>query len=164
MDKAQERPIRIRFARQGDLSRVNELRKQVNDVHAAGKPEIFKSEFSQELRDRIFAVWNDPDRRILLAEVDGVAAGFAHLHCVNRSETPYAVARTFLDIEEFGVDAAYRRQGVATALIDYIRAFAKHNGFHRLELNMWEFNQGALAFYEAVGFSTYRRFMEMDLD
>lgn len=30
----------------------------------------------------------------------------------------------------------------------------------RLELNMWEFNAGALAFYEACGFSTYRRYLE----
>lgn len=164
MGEKQHSSILIRFAREEDLPRVNELRRQVNDVHAAGKPEIFKPEFSQELRDRIYAIWNDPDRELLLAEVDGAAVGFAHLHRVHRPETPYAVARSFLDIEEFGVDAAYRRQSVATALIDHIRAYAKEQGFHRLELNMWEFNQGALAFYEAVGFATYRRFMEMDLD
>ena len=27
--------------------------------------------------------------------------------------------------------------------------------------NMWEFNQDALAFYEAAGFKTFRRYMEM---
>ena len=31
---------------------------------------------------------------------------------------------------------------------------AKEKGFHRIELNMWEFNQDALAFYEAAGFQT----------
>ena len=30
----------------------------------------------------------------------------------------------------------------------------------KLELDMWEFNDGALKFYESVGFITYRRFME----
>ena len=29
---------------------------------------------------------------------------------------------------------------------------------------MWEFNQGALAFYENAGFTTYRRFMELWVD
>ena len=28
---------------------------------------------------------------------------------------------------------------------------------------MWEFNQGAIAFYESVGFETYRRYMEIML-
>ena len=39
--------------------------------------------------------------------------------------------------------------------------FAKEKGFSRIELNMWEFNQDALAFYEAAGFKTFRRYMEM---
>ena len=26
---------------------------------------------------------------------------------------------------------------------------------------MWEFNRDALAFYEAVGFKTYRRYLEL---
>ena len=38
---------------------------------------------------------------------------------------------------------------------------AKEKGFSRIELNMWEFNQDALAFYEAAGFKTFRRYMEM---
>jgi len=36
-------------------------------------------------------------------------------------------------------------------------------GFDRIELNMWEFNEGALRFYESVGFKTYRRYMEFEL-
>ena len=71
--------------------------------------------------------------------------------------------RDFLDIDEFGVDSRFRRQGVASALVRFIRDWAEQNGFRRLELNMWEFNRGALAFYEAAGFTTYRRYMEMDL-
>jgi GNAT superfamily N-acetyltransferase len=40
---------------------------------------------------------------------------------------------------------------------------AKEKGFDRIELNMWEFNRDALAFYESVGFETYRRYMEIML-
>ena len=36
-------------------------------------------------------------------------------------------------------------------------------GFDRVELNMWEFNSSALEFYEAMGFRTYRRYMELKL-
>ena len=71
--------------------------------------------------------------------------------------------RELLDIDEFCVDEAYRRQGIATELIGFIRDYAKEEGFARLELNMWEFNGGALACYEAAGFRTYRRYMVMDL-
>ena len=46
-------------------------------------------------------------------------------------------------------------------MIRFIREWAKEQGFRRIELNMWEFNRGALAFYEAAGLATYRRYMEV---
>ena len=70
--------------------------------------------------------------------------------------------RDFLDIDEFGVDISFRRQGIAAAMIRFIRDYAREKGFQKLELNMWEFNRDALAFYEAAGFTTYRRYMEIN--
>ena len=40
--KEQSKQIIIRFAKENELARVNELRKQVNDLHVEGKPEIFR--------------------------------------------------------------------------------------------------------------------------
>ena len=156
--------MEIRFAKEADLSRVNELRKQLNDLHVAGKPEIFRPGFPKELADYVYAIFDDPDRKIVVAERDGVVCGFAVLHHVVRPETPYMFERDYLDVDEFGVDGQVRRQGVGTALIAFIRAYAKARGFRRIELNMWEFNQEALKFYESIGFSTYRRYMEFTVD
>ena len=150
-----------RFAREDDLPRVNELRRQVNDLHVAGMPEVFKPGFPPELRDYIFAIWDDPKKEIVVAEREGVICGFAVLQHVVRPETPFKLKMDFLDIDEFGVDAACRRQGVGLEMVAFIRDYAREKGIRRLELNMWEFNQDALAFYEAAGFSTYRRYMEM---
>jgi ribosomal protein S18 acetylase RimI-like enzyme len=96
-----------------------------------------------------------------VAVKDGTICGFAVLHHINRPENPFMKERDFLDIDEFCVDEAFRRQGIASEMIAFIREFAKEKGFHRIELNMWEFNQEALAFYEAAGFQTFRRYMEM---
>ena len=46
-------------------------------------------------------------------------------------------------------------------MVRFIRDYAKEQGYHRIELNMWEFNREALAFYEAAGYTTFRRYMEM---
>ncbi len=154
--------MQIRFAVDSDLPGINALRKQVNDLHVAGKPDVFKSGFSDELRDYIHVIRKDPEQRIVVAEDEsGILCGFAVLHHINRPENPFMYERDFLDIDEFGVDEAYRRRGIATAMIAFIRKFAVENDFHRIELNMWEFNQDALAFYEASGFTTFRRYMEM---
>ena len=153
--------MEIRFAKEDELDRVNELRKQVNDLHVAGKPEVFKPGFCDELRNYIHAIYNDPEQWIAVAAEKGTICGFAVLHHIHKPENPFMYERDFLDIDEFCVDEAYRRQGVASAMIRFIRDFAKEQGYHRIELNMWEFNEGALAFYEAAGFTTFRRYMEM---
>ena len=41
----------IRFAKENELIQVNELRKQVNDLHVEGKPEVFKPGFNKKLQD-----------------------------------------------------------------------------------------------------------------
>ena len=153
--------VTVRFAREEDLERVNELRKEVNDVHTAGKPEIFKPGFGPELRDYIHAIMEDPAKKIAVAETDGEIRGFAVLNHIVRPENPFMYERDYLDIDEFGVDSRCRRQGIAAAMIRFIRGWAADNGFSRIELNMWEFNRGALAFYESAGLTTYRRYMEM---
>ena len=153
--------MEIRFAKEDELERINVLRKQVNDVHVAGKPEVFKPGFCEELQNYIYAIWQDPEQDIVVADKDGELCGFAILHHIYKPENPFMYVRDFLDIDEFCVDVNHRREGIATALIDFIKKYAKEKGYHRLELNMWEFNEGALAFYEAAGFETFRRYMEM---
>ena len=96
--------MNIRFANQNDLDSVNALRKQVSSLHAAGKPEVFKPEFSQEVRDFLFQIWNDPEQEIVVAERDCQVCGYAVLHHINRPENPAKWEQDFLDIDEFGVD------------------------------------------------------------
>lgn len=155
--------MEIRFAREEELDQINKLRKQVNDLHVEGKPEIFKPGFSPEMRDHIYQVRSDPEQRIVVAEQNGTICGYAVLHHIVRPESPVKLAYEYLDIDEFGVDAACRRRGIATRMIAFIRDYAGSEGIDRIELNMWEFNRDALAFYESVGFATYRRYMEMKL-
>jgi len=153
----------IRFAKYDELARVNELRKQVNDVHTKGEPQIFKKGFPEELQNYIYSVFDNPLKKIVVYESDGIICAFAVIHHITKTETPFMYERDYLDIDEFGVDEAFRRKGIATEMINFIRDYAKNEGFSRLELNMWEFNKGALEFYEAVGFATYRRYMNINL-
>lgn len=151
----------VRLAKKEELDEINKLRKQINDIHVEGKPEVFKEGFNDELRDFIFAIWEDPEQDIIVADADGMICGFAVVHHIFKPENPFMYERDFLDVDEFCVDENFRRQGVASALVSFIKDYANEKGLHRIELNMWEFNQGALAFYEAAGFKTYRRYMEM---
>lgn len=153
----------VRFAEERDIPRINELRRQVNELHAAGRPDIFKPGFCQELQDRAYTLLRGKESNILLAERDGVICGTASIEYLHRLESPYCHPRDVYFVTEFGIDEAYRRQGVGRELMEFIEADARAKGFPRIELDMWAFNQTAQAFYEALGFRTMRLFMERDL-
>ena len=155
--------MEIRFANEDELDQINVLRKQVNDLHVKGNPEVFKAGFSEELRNYIFEIFRDPLKKIVIYKNGNHICAFAVLNHITRPQTPFMYERKYLDIDEFCVDASCRRQGIGAQMIAFIRDYAKSGGFDRIELNMWEFNQDALAFYESAGFTTYRRYMEMKL-
>lgn len=150
----------VRYATREELERVNELRKIVNEVHCNGRPDIFKSGFCKELREFVYTLWEGNNSDVIVVLRDNEICGYACVDYVDRQESPYNLARRFYHINEFGVDEKYRRQGVATELFDFIKKEATSKNFDKVELDMWEFNDGALKFYESVGFITYRRFME----
>ena len=156
--------IIVRPARREELARINELRKAVNDLHVTGRPAHFKPGFNSELREHLFRQFDDPDRFCVLAALDSSEiAGFATVQYVHRPEGPYTLPLDYYHVEEFCVDAAHRRKGVATSLVNYMKEDALKRGFSRIDLDVWGFNDAALAFYEAVGFETYRRYMELKL-
>ena len=154
----------IRKATQDDLSRVNELRRQVNDVHVAGKPEVFRPGFSAALQQHLYTVFAQDDHEVLVAETEAGIAGFALLRYIDHPGSPYRLPARFVAVEEFGVDESQRRQGIGRALFAAICNRARERDVSRIELNMWEFNEDALKFYEAIGFQTYRRYMEYSVD
>ena len=153
----------VRFAEEKDLERINAIRAQVNAIHAAGRPDIFKPGFCQELQDRAGELIHGENSFILVAERDGVVCGLASVEYLVRQESAYCRERRTYYVTEFGVDEGFRRQGVGRELLDFMRKDAQKQGFSRMELDVWSFNQNAVEFYEAVGFQTFRQYMEWDL-
>lgn len=155
--------IIVRYAKRDELECVNKMRAAVNELHVNGRPDIFRPGFCAELQQHIYDVFDSDKADIIVAECGGTLCGFAVAEYIARPESAYNNARSFYHIEEFGVDAAFRRMGVASAIVEFCKGEAKAKGYNRIELDVWEFNDGAIQFYEAAGFQTYRRLMQLDL-
>ena len=78
----------IRFAKEDELERINVLRKQVNDLHVEGKPDVFKPGFNEELQNYVYYIFKDPEQKIVVADKDGEICGFAILHHIYKPENP----------------------------------------------------------------------------
>lgn len=93
---------------------------------------------------------DDPEIDVLLAEVEGVLAGFAE---VRSGETPGCVdGASPLELWRFYVDAPWHGRGVAHALMDEAERAAQQRGAFELWLSVWERNTRAQGFYSKRGF------------
>ena len=153
----------VRFAEEKDLDRINDLRKQVNDIHVKGRPDVFREGFGEEIRDLAKEILEGESSDIIVVERDGIICGMACVDYVNRPETAYTKARSFYHVQEIAVDVKFRRQGVARELLEFMTADAKKRKFNKIELDVWEFNDSAIQFYEEIGFNQTRRWMEYEI-
>ncbi|MBQ3133195.1 MAG: ribosomal protein S18-alanine N-acetyltransferase [Clostridia bacterium] len=85
---------------------------------------------------------HNPLAVFLVAEQDGAVAGYMGFHDV--------VGEGF--VTNVAVFPAFRRQGVAAALISAAQAICRERGIARLALEVRESNAAAIALYERFGF------------
>lgn len=150
----------VRYAKREELESVNKIRKQVNDVHVQGCSDVFREDGWQFIEPFLYTRFDEENSEIIVAAIKDEIVGFAVVQYIVRAESPFSKERRYFHIEELGVDENHRRKGIAAAIMDFVKESAKKRGFYRMELDVWEFNDGALAFYESVGFRTFRRYME----
>lgn len=79
----------IRIAEERDLERINELRRQVNDIHVKGRPDIFKPGFGQEMQDLAREILKGEESSIIVAEEDGNICGMACVAYITKPESTY---------------------------------------------------------------------------
>lgn len=81
----------VRPAEEQGLERVNVLRKQVNDLHVEGKPNIFKANFYDGLSDYIYEIWNDDKKEIIVAINEGENVGYCRAGSYKQNRNTFYV-------------------------------------------------------------------------
>lgn len=152
--------VEVRRAAAADVAGVHELLSQVLEVHAAGRPDLFKTGTRKYTDDELLAIFADDSRPVFVA-VDGDEV-VGHAFCVVEDFRPQNNFQDIvtLYIDDICVDEKHRGQHVATTLYQHVVAYARELGCYNVTLNVWSLNPGARAFYEAMGMKPYKIGME----
>lgn len=161
---------RWRVSQRGDLT-IRRLRPSDSDQLAGLLREAFAEEFAAAgtepaavLRQVRAAGWAQfPGLRSLLGLFGGRFAYFVALYR-NRVIGSAAVGggRLFV-VSSVAVRPAYRRVGVAQALVERAQQFAVEQGRDRVTLDVLAHNTPALRLYEKLGYTEYHRFRVYEL-
>jgi GNAT superfamily N-acetyltransferase len=143
--------MEIRPLAEADLPAIRALLGQLIRQHAAAEPNVIRP--LAELDPH--ANFGPPEDTLrLVAAQDGQVLGFAQGALEAAPPHPAFQPRRFFALYDLVVDPTFRRQGIATLLLDRCEAWARERGASEFELNVYAFNEEALAFYARRGYRT----------
>lgn len=157
--------IIIRRALEADYDPVCRLLDEIDRLHRQRLPYIFRRPVGPVREWDYFAgLLADEDVGIFLAELAGELVGFIHVLVAQAREFPIFVPRRFAIVDNLVVTESFRHLGIGSLLMEEAENWAREHGLTAIELTVYEFNQGAIALYEKMGYETLSRKMSKSLD
>jgi diamine N-acetyltransferase len=153
----------VREATMADHVGLATLWGEADALHHAALPEVFAAPPDPARSPNfVAAILGDPDQGLLVAQVESQVVGLVHLSL--RERRPPMAPKRFAVVEAVVVAAAYRGGGIGRRLMAAAQGWAGERGAAEVWLDVWEFNEGAIGFYEALGYETVSRRMRKRLD
>ncbi len=150
----------IRKAEYKDIPRIIELLKDINLIHHLGRPDIFnigtkytESELEKMIKD-------DKDIIFVYTNSSDLVLGYCFTKKHQTLNDNILTDIKTLYIDDLCVEKTTRGLGIGRKLYEFVRNYAKENGYYNLTLNVWECNPKAKAFYDTLGMKTLKTYLE----
>lgn len=132
-----------------DLQAIDKIALQVHECHVKWRNDIFEHTDSIISKEELkFMIENS---KIFVAKIETNVVGYIILSSREGKKNGYRY-RKELGIDAMGVLEEYRNKGIGRQLLEFIKNYAKDNGYTDLRLTVNEENENAKHLYETVGF------------
>ena len=153
----------IRRAEERDLQEVASLLYQVENLHADGRPDLFRHGERKYSDAELLEIFADGNRPVFVAVRDDRVVGYVFCIHQNTEGSATLIPTRDLYVDDLCVDEQARGGGIGTALYRFVETYAKQTRCDRITLNVWCLNGGAMRFYERIGLSPLKVVMEKKL-
>ncbi len=154
----------IRNAKLEDIPAINNLLRQVLDVHAEGRPDIFKQGTAKYSDEKLIAIIENPNTPIFVAlNIQGDVVGYAFCQYRIIQGSPMLHDVKYCYIDDLCVDRSLRGQGIGTQLYEHVKQHAQKDGYSAIRLNVWCLNESAIRFYNKLGLTPLSMIMEQKI-
>lgn len=154
----------IREATPFDYENLCELFDEADKLHRDQLSEIFQAP-KGPVRDKEFflGLLADQTVEVFVVEQDGKVLGLVQVAVKDAPPMSIFVPRCYVVVDTLVVKEGFRQQGIGQKLMDKVHHWAISKGANDVELNVYEFNQQAIAFYRQLGYETISRKMSKSL-
>ena len=155
--------VLIRRAREKDIPDLHRMLLAIAAFHAEARPDIFKTGQSKYTPEDLQLLLQDDTYRIFVAEAPDGVCGYVFGILQETKDHLLLQDRKELYVDDLYVDANKRKGGIATLLMQQAKQEAQANGCCCVTLNVWNLPASALAFYEKLGYTERKRYMELEI-
>jgi ribosomal protein S18 acetylase RimI-like enzyme len=156
--------ISVRKATTNDYDALCNLFDEIDALHRDNLPHIFQKPIGpvreQEYYSGLIA---DENVGLFVAEMGEKLVGFVHAIVRDTPANPVFVPRHYAIVDSIVVKSEFQNHGTGRILMDKIQEWAVAKGATSIELNVYEFNETAISFYERLGYQTFSRRMSKEL-
>ena len=143
--------VTIRSAHDKDLEQLNDLMFYLHDEHHLQCPQYFKTAEDIEQEKSIARYLDDPECLVFVACEGEQIIGFISGHFCELISTVSKPVQMG-SIDELYIVKDYRGKGHAVELCQHIETRFVEYGVKEIFVEVWEFNQSAIEFYQDFGF------------
>jgi len=156
--------INVRRATLDDYDSLCVLFDEIDAMHRDKLPHIFQKP-SGAVRDKDYysGLIADENVALFVAEAGEKLVGFVHVIASNSPAFPVFVPRRYTIVDSIVVKSEFQSLGIGRILMDKMQEWAIAKGAKTIELNVYEFNETAISFYERLGFQTFSRRMRKEI-
>ncbi|MBI1743538.1 GNAT family N-acetyltransferase [Candidatus Acetothermia bacterium] len=150
----------IRLATAQDLEALVKLYIEFHEFHVQGVPDRLRipHEYNlSELREGIQKIMNDPDAVLFVVEAGKQLVGLAEIYMREDKPDPARVSRKHGHLQSLMIAESFRTRGLGKQLVNAVQQWAKEKGATEMRVDIWEFSESPLHFYESLGYRTLRR-------
>ena len=153
--------MKKRKATTHDIPEIAKLLYQVHDVHVEGRSDLFKKG-SRKYTDEALEKYIHDEKKVIFLAIGEENRTLGHIFCVlkNIEENDSLQKVKTLFIDDFCVDKNSRSGNIGKQLYDFVENYAKEIGCYNLTLDVYSFNERAIAFYEKCGLANQKVVME----
>lgn len=145
----------ITEASREDIDIISALLQNAHDFHVKNYPRIFCDVKTSFIRKELLDFVSDPLTQVRVALVKEEIVGCMIYKVYTSEKSEIINSHKYLFLEQLAVSPLWRRQGVATALLKDMKAYASRLDIQEIRLEVWNANKEALACYEKSGFKVY---------
>jgi len=158
----------IREAKPEDYEELCEVFADVDALHREALPDVYRApDGPARSAEYITSIIAGENAALFVAQSDLGIVGLVEISLREAPNIPIMIPRRFARIGTLAVKERFRRLGIGRRLMERAHQWAQTKGASQVQLGVWEFNEGAIAFYERLGYSIairrMRRALESDI-